>query len=107
MPEDAAGILVALGDMPLVGRKVVRRLVAGFNPAEGRLICVPVHEGRRGNPVLFSRRFLPELMALTGDEGARSLLDRHADDVAEIEAGTTTIFADFDTPESLASLQGN
>ncbi len=106
VPEDVAGILVALGDMPLVGRKVVRRLVAGFNPAEGRLICVPVHQGRRGNPVLFSRRFLPELMALAGDDGARSLLDRHAGDVAEIEAGTTTIFADFDTPESLASLRG-
>jgi molybdenum cofactor cytidylyltransferase len=104
VPEDAAGVLVALGDMPLVGAKVVRRLAAGFNPAEGRLICVPVHQGRRGNPVLFSRRFLPELMALTGDEGARSLLARHPEDVTEIEAGSTTIFADFDTPESLAAL---
>jgi molybdenum cofactor cytidylyltransferase len=106
VPEDAAGVLVALGDMPLVGAKVVRRLAAGFNPAEGRLICVPVHQGRRGNPVLFSRRFLQELMALTGDEGARSLLARHPEDVAEIEAGSTTIFADFDTPESLAALRG-
>jgi CTP:molybdopterin cytidylyltransferase MocA len=45
-------------------------------------------------------------MALTGDEGARSLLARHPEDVAEIEAGSTTIFADFDTPESLAALRG-
>jgi molybdenum cofactor cytidylyltransferase len=106
VPEGAEGVLVALGDMPLVGARVVRRLAAGFNPPEGRLICVPVHQGRRGNPVLFARRFLPELMALAGDEGARSLLDRHAEHVAEIEVGSTTIFADFDTPESLAALRG-
>jgi molybdenum cofactor cytidylyltransferase len=106
VPEAAEGMLVALGDMPLVGPKIVRRLVAGFNPQEGRLICVPVHQGRRGNPVLFARQFLPELMALAGDEGARSLVERHADHVAEIEAGSTTIFADFDTPESLAALRG-
>ncbi len=106
VPEGAEGLLVALGDMPLVGAKIVRRLVAGFNPQEGRLICVPVHQGRRGNPVLFARQFLPELAALTGDEGARSLLDRHADQVAEIEVGSTTIFADFDTPESLVAFRG-
>jgi molybdenum cofactor cytidylyltransferase len=104
VPDDAEGLLVALADMPLIGAKLVRRLVAGFNPAEGRNICVPVHQGRRGNPVLFARRFVPQLMALSGDEGARSLLARHPEDVAEIEAGSTTIFADFDTPESLAAL---
>src|SRR5262245_7810213 len=106
MPDGVDGLLVMLGDMPLVGPRIVRRLVAGFNPQEGRLICVPVHQGRRGNPVLFARQFLPELAALTGDEGARSLLDRHPDHVAEVETGSTTIFADFDTPESLAALRG-
>jgi molybdenum cofactor cytidylyltransferase len=106
LPEGSDGVLVVLGDMPLVGPKIVRRLMAGFNPQEGRLICVPVHQGRRGNPVLFAWQFLPELMALAGDEGARSLLDRHAEHVAEIETDSTTIFADFDTPESLAALRG-
>jgi len=106
VPDGVDGLLVMLGDMPLVGPRIVRRLVAGFNPQEGRLIVVPVHQGRRGNPVLFARQFLPALAALTGDEGARSLLDRHADHVAEVETGSTTIFADFDTPESLAALRG-
>ena len=105
VPAEADGVVVALADMPLVGPEVVRRLVAGFNPVEGRAICVPVHQGQRGNPVLFGRRFFPEMLALSGDQGAKAIIDRHAEDVAEIEAGSQAIFTDFDTPESLAALR--
>ena len=97
--------LVVLGDMPLVSAAVIDRLVAAYDPDEGRLIAVPVHEGQWGNPVLWDRRFFPAMMALTGDAGARPLLRQHADVVAEVPADDG-VLRDFDTPESLAAFAG-
>ncbi len=103
LPGDADGAVILLGDMPLVGSEIIGSLMAGFNPNEARAICVPVHAGRRGNPVLWGRRFFAEMKALDGDEGARRLLATHADQLREVEVGSDAIFRDFDTPESLRS----
>ena len=54
------------------------RLIETFAPDRGGLIAVPAAEGRRGNPVLWSRRFFSELMTLEGDVGARHLIAQHA-----------------------------
>jgi len=104
LSADADGVAVLLGDMPLVTPEIIGRLIAAFNPGEGRAICVPVHEGRRGNPVLWARQFLAEMQKLDGDEGARRLIAAHADRVREVEAGSDAIHRDFDTAESLAQL---
>ena len=104
LPADADGVAIFLGDMPLVTPEIIGRLIAAFDPGEGRVICVPVHEGRRGNPVLWGRRFLAEMQRLDGDEGARRLLGVHADEVREVDAGSDAIHRDFDTPESLSHL---
>src|SRR5262249_42057822 len=56
LPRDADGVVVALGDMPLVAGRHVNRLIAAFNPVEQRTIIVPVHGGERGNPVLWGRQ---------------------------------------------------
>lgn len=103
VPAGADGAVILLGDMPLVTAEIVTRLIAAFNPTEGRTICVPVHAGRRGNPVVWARRHFPEMMALAGDTGARPLLAAHADEVCEVEVATDAIHRDFDTPESLAA----
>ncbi len=104
LPDDSAGVLVCLGDMPLVDATTLRRIVAAFDPDEGRAIVVPTHQGQFGNPVLWDRSFIPEMMQLTGDQGARILLRRHAEDVAELALATDAVLRDFDTPESLAHL---
>ena len=57
VPKDADGVVVALGDMPLVAGRHVNRLIAAFNPVERRTIIVPVHGGERGNPVLWGRQY--------------------------------------------------
>ena len=67
LPESAEAALVCLGDMPLVTSEHVERLVAAFDPDEGREICVPVFEGKRGNPALFARRFFAEMATVRGD----------------------------------------
>ncbi len=102
VPESADGAVVCLGDMPLIDAKLIDRLVDAFAPDRGSLIAVPVAGGRRGNPVLWSRRFFPELMALDGDIGARHLIAHHAEAVAEVEVEGKSAFLDIDTPEMLA-----
>lgn len=103
LPEDVAGALVCLGDMPLIDTKLLDRLIEAFAPDRGALITVPVNEGRRGNPVLWSRRFFAELMTLDGDIGARHLIAKHAEAVTEVPVEGQGAFLDIDTPQALAA----
>ena len=101
VPADADAALICLADMPLVTASVAARLVAAFNPAEHRSICVPVHQGERGNPVLWGRQHFEALRSLSGDRGARVLFDQYADDVVEVAIPDRSVLTDIDTPEAL------
>lgn len=105
LPADIDGVVVCLGDMPLIAGRDIERLIAAFNPLEGRAIVVPTRRGQRGNPILWSRQFFAEMLALTGDQGARKLIEEHADLVAETEMDSDAIFIDIDTPQALAELR--
>jgi molybdenum cofactor cytidylyltransferase len=104
LPPAIEALLVCLGDMPLVTGRVLDQLIGAYDADEGRLIVVPVHRGKQGNPILWDRRFFAEMTAVTGDTGARFLLDRHMDQVSEVEIADDTVLRDFDTVESLATL---
>jgi molybdenum cofactor cytidylyltransferase len=99
------GVIVCLGDMPLIAGRDLDRLMAAFNPLEGRAIIVPTRRGKRGNPVLWARQFVPEMMSLAGDQGARKLIEEHADLVAEVEMDNDAVLIDIDTPQALAELR--
>jgi molybdenum cofactor cytidylyltransferase len=101
VPADADGAVICLGDMPLIDSGLIDRLIEAFAPDRGNLIAVPVADGRRGNPVLWSRRFFNELMALDGDIGARHLIARHAEAVADVPVEGNGAFLDIDTPQAL------
>lgn len=105
LPDDVDGVLICLGDMPRVTSETIDRLIAGFTPDEGHAIVLPDIGGRRGNPVLWDRRFLAEMGALTGDEGARSLIARYPDQVHAVAMPDDAALLDIDTPEALAALQ--
>lgn len=104
LPGDCDGVVVALGDMPLVSAAELRRLVNAFNPVEGREIIIPMRRGKRGNPVLWGRRYWPEIAHVTGDSGARGLLDAHPESIAEVEMEGDAVLTDIDTPQALARL---
>ena len=104
VPPEAAGAIVCLGDMPLVTARMIDRLLAAYDPDEGRTIVLPTYRGKQGNPMLWDRRYFPEILGLTGDSGARHLVGRYLDAVAEIEMADDAVLRDFDTAESLASL---
>jgi molybdenum cofactor cytidylyltransferase len=99
--EQADGAVICLGDMPLIDANLIDRLIEAFAPDRGNLIVVPVAEGRRGNPVLWSRRFFNELMTLDGDIGARHLITKHGEAVAEVPVEGDSAFLDIDTPQAL------
>jgi molybdenum cofactor cytidylyltransferase len=103
--ETADGAVVCLGDMPLIDAHLIDRLIETFAPDRGNLIAVPVSDGRRGNPVLWSRRFFNELMTLDGDIGARHLIAKHGEAVAEVPVEGHGAFLDIDTPRALEEAQ--
>jgi molybdenum cofactor cytidylyltransferase len=101
LPDDVAAAVICLADMPGVSPSLIDRLIGAFEPERGALIVAPVHEGRRGNPILWARRFFPELLKLEGDVGARNLAANYSEGVAEIEVTDDGAFFDIDTPEAL------
>lgn len=99
----AAGWIVALGDMPVIQ---VETIVAVRCALEGGArIAAPFDaSGRRGHPVGFSSALLGELVALDGDAGARAILKRHGDAIVRIQTHDAGIFIDVDTPQDLARI---
>jgi molybdenum cofactor cytidylyltransferase len=105
VPADSDAAIVCLGDMPRVDAALMNRLIAAFDPDRGALVVVPTFEGKRGNPVLWSRRFFPDLMAIEGDVGARHLIGRYSEAVAELTVEGKATLVDVDTPEALSGVK--
>ncbi|MFN0251997.1 MAG: NTP transferase domain-containing protein [Kofleriaceae bacterium] len=103
---DAAGALVCLGDMPRVTAAHLDALVAAFDAAQDDgAIVVPTCERKRGNPVLWGRRHFASIATLSGDVGARALIEQAVDSVVWLAVDDPAILLDVDTPEALGSLR--
>ncbi len=105
LPGDVDAALVCLGDMPLVTARMLDRLLAAYDPDEGRTIVLPTFRGKQGNPMLWGRRWFADIAAVTGDVGARSLLAARAEHAVEVEIGEDAVLRDFDTPDTLVGLE--
>lgn len=92
VPRDVDGIVVPLGNMPSITAAHADRLIDAFDP-ESPSIIVP----QRGNPILWPRRLFDEIRGLTGDSGARGLLERHRAEIATVEFDCNAIFTGIDT----------
>lgn len=100
VPPDWQSALICLGDMP----RVEPALLAALGGAVGDIV-VPAWDGKRGNPVRWSRRHFARLSALDGDVGGKAVLGDHAGDIVEIAAPSDAVLDDIDTPAALAALR--
>lgn len=96
-PDDSAGWIIALADMPFVQSDTIAAMVQALDCGAG--IVVPTYQGRRGNPVGFARSYLPQLLLLSGDQGARDLLKTCP--VTEVAVDDSGILRDIDVPYDL------
>ena len=103
LPKNVDAALVCLGDMPLVKAETVHRLIDAF--ANPETICVPVYNGMRGNPVLWGRAHFAAMAKLTGDRGAKSLMEQRTGHVVEIQTADEGIVIDADTPEAIGKVK--
>lgn len=100
LPKDAAGVFVFLGDMPRIDPATVTRLAQALTSPHD--IVAPTYLGRRGHPVLFGASWFPALRALSGDEGARVLLENASARLTRVPVEDPGIHLDVDRPEDLA-----
>ena len=105
LPAEVDGAIVCLGDMPQVDAALIDRLIAGFDPEKGALVVVPTIAGKRGNPVVWSRRFFGDLAQLEGDVGARHLIGSYPEAVVEVPVTGRGALIDVDTPDALRAVR--
>jgi molybdenum cofactor cytidylyltransferase len=98
MGQKSRAVLIALGDHPLLKANTVNALIRAYGEKKGTII-VPVFRGKRGHPVLFDRRYVKELLKLKKDVGARALLERHREEVYEVNSKSEGVVVDIDTRE--------
>ena len=92
---------VALGDMPHVCPSTLEQLISTMDRHQSPIVA-PSHQGRRGHPVLFARALAPQFLALTGDRGAKEILQQS--DITLVDVNDPGILKDYDTPESFNSV---
>ncbi len=100
----ASAVAVLLGDQPLIGPAVIDAVIAA-HVDDGSDLVAAASGGRRGHPVLFGRRYFDALLAEPPDGAPRAVLDRFADSLRLVDAGSDAVVVDIDTPEDYARLR--
>lgn len=104
VPSQAEAALFIQGDQPLITPDLLQSIIDRFAQTEASIVQT-AHDGRRGTPVLFARRFFSELFTVTGDEGGRSLIRRYPEEVATVNISAPHILRDIDTREDYEELR--
>ena len=93
------GAIVLLGDQPFISTRLLDTLIA-TRQQTGKRIVAPCYHGKRGNPVLFDASLFAELASVTGDEGGRSVIAHHPDEIESVELSDALAQHDVDTWEA-------
>jgi molybdenum cofactor cytidylyltransferase len=96
---DAAGWLIALADMPWIAPSTIRKVADTLRM--GAIIAAPGWQGKRGHPVGFSRVLYPDLLALSGDAGAKSVIQSYQKQIQIVDCDDPGVLQDIDKPEDL------
>lgn len=102
LPDAIQTAVITPGDLPDITPELIDRLLAIHATAGGaRIVYATLPTGEQRNPVIWPRRFFPELAALAGDTGARALVKQHAADTMPVALESLDAFVDIDRPEDL------
>ena len=101
--SNATGWVIALGDMPFIQPATIKRVAEAIE--NGAWFAIPQHNGKRGHPIGISGRFRDELLALTGDKGARDLIAAHANKIEFVDVDDPGILLDIDTRADLNEIK--
>ena len=88
-------------DQPLLTSAVVSAIIQRYRETDAPII-VPYYAGKRGSPVLFNRKYFPELVSLQGEQGGRELLAKYP--VERVEFADASYGYDVDTFEEYSKL---
>ncbi len=105
IPHQAQGVLFTLVDHPNVSPATLAALLH-FAPGPPPLLRIPRYQGRRGHPLFFSRRLIPEFLALPPAAAARDVVHRHAAEIDYLDVPDAGILDDVDDPETYRRLAG-
>jgi molybdenum cofactor cytidylyltransferase len=106
LPAGLDGILLCLVDHPLISANLVADLIAAFYTSQAPIV-VPVFEGRRGHPVIFSARLFPELRTAPLDIGARAVVWAHRAEICEFPTNEEGCVLNLNDPETFARVTGS
>ena len=97
LSEKTESFFICLGDMPMVGHGVYNQLIKSKDNKE---IIVPIYKGQQGNPVLFNKSMKEKIMGITGDVGAKKILELNKDKILNIETNDQSVVKDFNTKDN-------
>ncbi len=96
LPGSTEGVLILLGDQPMIGTGVMNDMIDRFRKSDSGIL-VAACQGRRGHPVLIGSRYFSELLEFPSGSSLRQLLERHPEDIEELETRSPEILRDIDT----------
>jgi molybdenum cofactor cytidylyltransferase len=103
--QTAHGVLIALGDHPLMTADTIDKLIDTYRKADKGIVC-PTYEGKRGHPVIFNfKRYGEALSSLRGDVGGRAVVEAHGDDLFEFTVDSPGVIRDVDVWEEYQKIK--
>lgn len=102
--DEFPSIMVLMGDQPLLRYEIINLILRAFR-SSGKEICAPVHNGRRGLPVCFTKRFYDDIFAIKGDMGAREIIRNNPEEIISIKIEDPESFLDIDDKNDFEKIQ--
>ena len=97
LSEKTEAFFICLGDMPMVNPNIYNQLIKSINKRE---IIVPTYKGQQGNPVLFAKSMKEKIINISGDVGAKKILELNKDKILNLEINDQCVTKDFNTQDS-------
>ena len=101
LSEKTEAFFICLGDMPMVNSDIYNQLIKSRSQKD---ILVPTYKNQQGNPVLFNKLMKEKIMTITGDMGAKKILELNKDKILNLEINDQSIAKNFNTQDDFSSL---